>query len=280
MYKNALALAPAATSPLRDSQSPALWQAWAELELLNGRPRTAANILLLAAKLELHGADGDAAALEQLSASEQTQPDLAAADVEQAKSFFTRTLSNAGELVGSSLARAVPNMASCAALLEQLTSSGLEAFESACAMFQLALDALEDDEDAAISANSALESLYMSYARYLWRQVSGGAVHRPATVRSALTRAVQRFPSNTAFLSLLAAHEMRSKIEGHLRLTLEKHVLPQLDDALQVGSREDRAARDEIGWIFAIYAELNMSSHNFSPFAVRRLFERAVAEQR
>ncbi|KAA8893364.1 NRDE-2, necessary for RNA interference-domain-containing protein [Sphaerosporella brunnea] len=100
-------------------------------------------------------------------------------------------------------------------------------------------------------------------ARLIYLHSMTAKPFKPAALRSVLETALETFPQNTAFLSMYAWNEGRTKIENRVRNVVRNFVLKE--------GRETVA-----GWLFAVWAEMRMSQH-FSSHAVRSLFERAVS---
>lgn len=121
--------------------------------------------------------------------------------------------------------------------------------------------------------SSRYERMFTSLITFVWSYISSsipGRSFRPATIRSILSELVHLFPTNTTFISILGAHESRSKVENHLRLTMDT-VFFKSKDLIEVGERN---------WLYAIYVELNLNGDRFNQYSVRNLFEKAVEKER
>ena len=125
-----------------------------------------------------------------------------------------------------------------------------------------------------------LEWLLMMQSRFILAHISSGLPFRPIEVRDALDSALEVFPVNTVLVGHLSSHEMRSKIDNHLRLSLDKQLKRQETRATSVTSSNGLVGiAEEVQWLHAIFVELNLHLGHFSEHAVRRLFERAVNSQ-
>lgn len=278
-------------SPQEREYTPALWSSWAELEWEEGSTQAALAVLIAAANAGLGGA-GPEQDLQSLAKNDTTQ--VSSLDLLTARRFFARSKAAlADDDARAGWQRYGRDIISCHALLEYLSPSTGQGFDAACRVFEAHLAQLgavgpaNTDESASQTSTSTAtqeaELIWMAYTKLVYRHVTTQkpAAYRPSVIRDILTRAVTLFPSNTAFLSLLAANEMRPKLENHVRLTLERSVLGRANKngaSLLEGLDEARTA--EKGWLFAIYVELNMYTDRFNEYAVRSLFDRAVEDTR
>ncbi|SPO40780.1 uncharacterized protein PSFLO_06262 [Pseudozyma flocculosa] len=162
----------------------------------------------------------------------------------------------------------------CLALFDYLILPPGEAFPAAMAVF--------DDPVQEAVLQPVAERLAMKRAEFMRWHVATGQAYRPAEVRRAFDSAVAVCPANTLLWSHLAAHEMRSKIDNHLRLALESHLSKQerltTARALAGGAigRSAAISAPLTPWLFALYVELNLYSDRFNESAARRLMERAL----
>lgn len=224
-----------------------IWQDWADLEWQAGHHRAALTVLTKAVNAKF--GDTTPASLVQLN------------DVSPTDILRTRK-SNLEQAALSSDS----NVIYCAALFTYLSEDQEAAFTSALQVFENSMTSTQADE--------ALESIAMKHCRFIWRHIHGDDKIRrsrsyPAKkITETLSRYVLQFPHNTAFVALLAAFEMTTKVENVLRNVLEKK--------MQMLGEETR----EENWLVYIYCELHMNLHSVNENAVRRLFERATSGSR
>ncbi|KAF3926796.1 hypothetical protein ABW20_dc0100386 [Dactylellina cionopaga] len=127
----------------------------------------------------------------------------------------------------------------------------------------LAIDVQEN------SGNDNLERLYMSKARIFYHHALTARPYKAAVFRVFLETAFERFPDNTAFLSMFVWNESRSNIESRIR------------QMLMPATTSEERADSVVKWIFSIWAEMEMSAgRRMNPNAVRNLFEKAVESER
>ncbi|KAJ3044013.1 hypothetical protein HDV00_003542 [Rhizophlyctis rosea] len=141
---------------------------------------------------------------------------------------------------------------SCSCLFQYLT----QGLDEARNMYDETIKQLRDASDQP----SVLEEVaYEEYARLMYRHSRLGAF-KPGLLREVLERALERFPSNTIFLSLYGLNEARTQVENRVRRFLNELI---------------RRTPSDVLWIFSIWSELHQrQSPNMH--IVRSLFERAL----
>src|SRR4051812_21833589 len=90
---------------------------------------------------------------------------------------------------------------------------------AACVVFDTALAALEM-RGAGRSIDA--ESIYIAYAKLLYRHTTSGEAFKPRLLGSVLDKALEMFPNNTILMSLFLWNEARTKIEGRVRRFLNQ----------------------------------------------------------
>jgi len=103
-------------------------------------------------------------------------------------------------------------------------------------------------------------------ARLVYRHSTTVKPFKPATLRSNLETSLETFPQNSAFLSLYAWNESKTKIENRLRMIVRDRVLLEGKETV-------------MGWLFAIWTEMRAGEH-YNVHAVRSLFEQGVNSDR
>ena len=228
-----------------------VWAEWAELEWETGEHSNALRVLQLAARVDLGLADS-----KSLEGTKNGGP-MSTMDVLRTRRLFEKHLAQSGT---------PSSLIFCAALFQYLSQDTDSAFDSAVQVFERSIAGQID--------GGCREDISLTYAKFLWRHVSGNAktrrsrVYLPRQISDVLSRHVVEFPHNSAFVALLAAFEMQTKVENVLRRVLE-------DKMKNLG---DQATEQH--WLTCIYCEMHMSQHSVNESAVRALFERAVQAKR
>jgi hypothetical protein len=111
-------------------------------------------------------------------------------------------------------------------------------------------------------AASALELCVLRKARVAYYHSITSRPFKPSTLRLILDSALHTFPRNTAFLSLYAWNESRTRIENRVRTLLRDRVLKDGGETVS-------------GFLFAVWSEMRMGEY-YNVHAVRNLLEQAV----
>lgn len=229
---------------------PLLWRAWTELEWEDGQLSAALAVLVASSTTAIN-----AATLIPISEGKEVLAP-SPAGVLRARQYYRRLLDAANAPDSpQSLFRHRISITFCLALLEYL-SSGLDA-SNAIMDNQIRQLRSEDEGSAEEEEARALQ------AKIAFRHTQAKAAFRPAVLRDILESALKAFPNNSIFLSLHLFNEIRTRIENRVRRVLDEIVL-----------KVDSVTSE--GWLFAIYAELHISSRTYNVQSVRSLFERAV----
>lgn len=227
-----------------------VWADWAELEWEAGEHTIALRILVMATSMSFSRLN------QSMPESESSkQESISKLDLLRARRFFEQTslTYNHGILF-------------CAALFHYLSQEAVDSFDSAMQVFDKAMKVYQ--------AGLNQEDIAMNQCKFIWRHIYGGIgtrrsrVFLPKDVTAVLTKFVLAFPHNTAFVALLAAFEMTSKVENVLRRVLE--------DKMQQGGHQI----NEQDWLVYLYCELHMNLDSVNESAVRKLFERALEAKR
>ena len=136
-------------------------------------------------------------------------------------------------------------------LFEYLTS-GLDTAIQKCQSLTNELD----EKDMQI----AQERLLLSTSRTVYHHTKVQGWYRIATLRDFWAVALEKFPHNTAFLSLFTWNEANARIDGRVRKLFT--------------SLEKKATVDD--WIFTIWSSVNVEHDRTSPHTTRALFEKAL----
>lgn len=152
--------------------------------------------------------------------------------------------------------RVAEGYANLGILFEYLTSLKIEEVVDKCRMFTDALKGREQD------GSVAHERIQLYASKVLVRHAQTEGWYRVYILRDFWADAIDRFPRNTAFLSLFAWNEASARIDGRVRKLLS--------------SMEKTATVDT--WVFAIWAEISIERGRVSEFAVRAIFEKAAEE--
>ncbi|KAI9004189.1 NRDE-2, necessary for RNA interference-domain-containing protein [Gaertneriomyces semiglobifer] len=256
-----------------------LWNAYAQTEVIKGNTAEAYKVyqtallaqqsedqLLYRMLADLRFADGDrTGALCTIVALSVKDPELrmdnptqvSPTKVLRARNAFSQQLdvlltSVDGKHLGRDEQRLL-HIAHCYTLLEYL-SQGLT---EAQAIYVRALEILRarTQEPTVIE-----EALFEDYTRLVHTHATSGTAFKPAVLRDLLEDALERFPSNTIFLSLYNWNEARTKIDNRMRRRIDLHLKRHPTHVL---------------WTFAIWAELHQRQ-NYNPHMVRSLFDRAL----
>lgn len=137
-----------------------------------------------------------------------------------------------------------------------------EGFRAGCETYERSLEGLEG-----LNSPAEEEELWINYSRLIYLQIQDHQSYKPIEIRKILQRAIQKFPNNSIFLSLFAFNESKMKIDNQTRRLIDSILLNHPHSAT-VNS-----------WLYAIWVELNLNSSNFNQAAVRNLFERALTNQ-
>lgn len=226
------------------------WSEWAELEWEAGELNTSLLVLTIAAKHKFAKTDSSSlTALKQDAASSMENL--------RTRRIFEQMLTSPDCSF---------HIVFCAALFQYLSQDPYEAFESAMIVFGNAIDSITTREHR--------EDIAMTHCKFIWRHIHGNARMRRSRayisrdITATLSRYVLDFPHNSAFVSLLAAFELSTKVENVLRGVLE--------DKMQ----RSKDAASEQDWLVYLYCEMHMNQHSVNENAVRRLFERALQSKR
>ncbi|GAA6004312.1 hypothetical protein JCM10207_000663 [Rhodosporidiobolus poonsookiae] len=228
---------------------PLLWRAWAEMEWEDGRAEVALKVLVAAASEE----QVDLASLASTDSDARPPP----AQLLRTRQHYSRSLEAAFQPRASQAhLRNRNHLAFSSALFEYLTRN----LAAAVDVLELHLFRLDV---AGANGSAEHEEALMMFAKLLYRHMAVGGGYKPAQLRDLLERAMKDFKDNSLFLSLFYHNELRMKIQGRFRRTMEEIVL-----------KENEATSE--GWLFAIFAELHINSRAINVFAVRNLFDRAL----
>ncbi|GAA5865509.1 hypothetical protein JCM8547_001271 [Rhodosporidiobolus lusitaniae] len=250
VYQTALTMY--SSFPERDRiDGPLLWRAWAEMEWEEGRPEVALRVLVASAAGE------EKLDLASIASAEAARPPPA--QILRAREHFSRTLE------ASFQPRATQ---------AHLRNRNHHAFSSALFEYlarhrdlAAAVDILETHlfrlDVAGANGSAEHEEALMMYAKLLYRHMAVGGGYRPSQLRDLLERALKEFKNNSLFLSLYYHNELRMKIQGRFRRTMEEVVLKEKDATSE-------------GWLFAIFAGLHLNVRGINVYAVRNLFDRAL----
>ncbi|KAI8825246.1 NRDE-2, necessary for RNA interference-domain-containing protein [Fimicolochytrium jonesii] len=104
------------------------------------------------------------------------------------------------------------------------------------------------------------EAVWESYARLLYMHATSGQPFKPAVFREVLERALERYPVNTMMWALYGWNEGRMKVEMRVRRAVDRAL---------------NSNPSHILWTFAIWAELHQRQ-TANANIVRSLFERAL----
>lgn len=108
------------------------------------------------------------------------------------------------------------------------------------------------------------ERVLLSISRLLYIHTKSQGWYRLSTLRDFWQDAINKFPRNTAFLSLYTWNETNSRIDGRVR---------KLITTLEKSATVDT-------WIFAVWAEVTIERGRISEFAVRSILENAVESKK
>ena len=136
-------------------------------------------------------------------------------------------------------------------LLEYLTV-GLDAAIQKCQF--LSVGVAEKDMQV------AHERLLLSASKIIYHHTQVQGWYRIATLRDFWASALERFPHNTAFLSLFVWNEANARIDGRVRKLLT--------------TMEKSATVDD--WVFTIWCSVTVEHGRTSLHAIRALFEKAL----
>lgn len=257
-----------------------LWKTWSELEFDQGRPNSAIKILVQAANSGFQGCqEAGVKTLEEVlkAGSEKDHRDeeirIDFQKILTAKTYFNEISTQNCQIGLSSIEETfvLESFAYSRMLFHYLTTSNGKGFEEVCEIISEYLNLVKVEGKQGQS--SRYERMFTSLITFVWSYISSsipGRSFRPATIRSIFSELVHLFPTNTTFISILGAHESRSKVENHLRLTMDT-VFFKSKDLIEVGERN---------WLYAIYVELNLNGDRFNQYSVRNLFEKAVEKER
>ncbi|KAI8918519.1 NRDE-2, necessary for RNA interference-domain-containing protein [Powellomyces hirtus] len=146
----------------------------------------------------------------------------------------------------------------CYALTEYL-SQGLD---EAQRVFEQVLESLQArTSDGETHSPAVLEEvIFEDYIRLIHRHATSGAAFKPALMRDVAERALKRFPCNIVLLTMYGWNEARTKIDNRVRRLLNAQLASKPSHVL---------------WTFAIWAELHQRQ-TYNVNIVRSLFEDAV----
>lgn len=283
-----------ASAELRN-HSAAIWLQWIELELEFSRPEMALRVLAEASR---HAFSGGIEVGVHCNLDQHTSV-----------GEILRAKQNIQGLIESQCNPSVEITIS-AGWLAYLSASPDERLSSAIAATKKSVAHYNNSAASAIEAR--VHQVYASLFRILRHHLDGvSPIYRPVEVRQVLLEALDRYPHDTSFLMLLAAHESRFKIEGVVRRTIAECVLPSSQNvALEqscydlsrqyrtVALSEHRQSTAEVNqpldknvtggeagriqcpsihvWLAAIYVELQINAHRVNANQVRSMFEHAI----
>ncbi|PLW45322.1 hypothetical protein PCASD_03128 [Puccinia coronata f. sp. avenae] len=268
-----------------DPQNLVLWDAYARLCLLHGKPKKARDVYVKTLEMSEQSAVG----LLSLWYS-WAEMELQLGHAQLVISILARTVNCLNE-TPSELVRNAAQVRSPALLLRvrraftghlagsfqddvpmsQLRSrvsaaAGYGTFQYLTEGFGAGSEAFERSIEALRRLKSAAEEeeLWLAYGRLIFRQLRGHQSFKPSLIRASLHRAIARFPNNAVFHALFAFNESKLRIENHTRRLVDTVLLN--NPPLVSASR----------WLFAIWVELHLNSATYNLAAVRGLFERAL----
>ncbi|CAO1628330.1 unnamed protein product [Parajaminaea phylloscopi] len=271
-----------------ESDLPQVWLHWAELEIESDDLDAAVSVLVRATRCNF-GQDQDSEADEAGDALSTPAAML------KAKRCYAKWTTEKS-------AESVPIMI-CTVWLAYLSEPPDQCFASAINCLRGHLKRLDSNR----SSDSKLQELYRFFGRLMQHHLdTTRPIYRPSEVRDVLLEAISRFPNDVNFLSLLALHEARFKIEGVVRRviaerfmsppmtqnqyreagTLTRIFLPS-SSATFDGRDSSRAERGPLtrrsphswsAWVTAIHLELWLNTHTVSVHHVRTLFERSLLD--
>lgn len=228
-----------------------IWYSWAEMEFELGNFGLAARVLARATKcLDVTPAVLAATIVEQPAAT---------ALLRMRRAFTSRISTVFHSDVPQDMIRQRVSDATAFATLQYTT----EGFEPACNIFETTIKAIED-----LNSLAEEEELWMNYCRMIYQHIKKHRSYKPFELRKILKRSVEKFKNNSVFLSLFAFNESRMKIDNETRRLIEGCLLK---DEMSVTSNS---------WLFAIWVEMHLNVTGYNQVAVRRLFERALSNQR
>ncbi|RIB25556.1 NRDE-2, necessary for RNA interference-domain-containing protein [Gigaspora rosea] len=225
--------------------APLLHRSFAEMEIEQGRNKTAINILINLTE-------------EQGTIDSISESDVPITKLLRARKYYAQQIARITTPSASQIeARNSLHYCICYALLECLSQN----LQQASKVFEDTLNYLEVRSD---NVNVETEWLYMSYVKLIHQQSSSEKFvsnNEPGRLlQEVLSRALRIFPNNTIFLSLYFHEEIRGRIPSGLNLIL--------NEALQ-------KRPSYILWTTAIYMEL----HHQQPCDINRVrttFDKAL----
>ncbi|KAA1090596.1 hypothetical protein PGT21_006393 [Puccinia graminis f. sp. tritici] len=271
-----------------DQRNFVLWDAYARLCLLQGKPKQARDVYVKTLEMSEQGAEGlmslwySWAEMEfQLGHFRLVISILARTMncLDESPSELVRNTSQSrspalllrvrrafiGQLAGSfqddlplSLLRCRVSAAVGYGTFQYLT----EGFPAGCEAYERSLKALES-----LDSPAEEEELWLNYCRLIYQQIQDHQRFKPIEIRATLQRAIVKFPNNSVFLALFAFNESKMKIENQTRRLLDG-ILLKIPTLVTVNR-----------WLFAIWVELHLNSSTYNQAAVRGLFERALTNQ-
>nr|KAJ3418689.1 hypothetical protein HK105_007979 [Polyrhizophydium stewartii] len=242
-----------------------LYTLLADLEITQGQPKAAVNVLISAA---------DDAALSEDYMSTEPQPTR----LLKTRKHFAQRVSQILRVTDPNTYS--PDMAElldaayASAMLEHLTQgvdAGNAQFEmlvGQCQAHAVEVQQLMGDDGGADGAGgggtqpaSLLEEYVLEmWARHLFLRSTSGEAFKPAALRDVLERAIQRFPGNTLFLVLYGWNEARVGFENRVRRFL--------------GEQFDRTRRPAT-LLFSVWSEMHQRTGT-NTNAVRALLQKAL----
>jgi len=143
-------------------------------------------------------------------------------------------------------------------LLEYLSSSNLDA------ALQKSSEYITAMQERGLTGSITHERLLLSISKLLYIHSKAQGWYRLSTLRDFWQEAINKFPRNTAFLSLFTWNEANSRIDGRVR---------KLITTLEKSATVDT-------WIFAVWAEVTIERGRISEFAVRSILENALESKK